>query len=106
MLVSVVIPNYNYERYVGAAIESALSLDWPAAEIIVVDDGSTDGSRAVIDRYRKRVQVIHKANGGQGERQQTQQCQGSGRKKFGKSHGCDDLEGKKRMWRIKDGAVL
>lgn len=65
MLVSVIIPNYNYERYVGAAIESALGLDWAAVEVIVVDDGSTDGSRAVIERYRDRVQIIHKTNGGQ-----------------------------------------
>lgn len=64
-LVSVVIPNFNYARFVAQAIESALSLDWPHVEVIVVDDGSTDDSRQVIDRYRERVTIIHQANGGQ-----------------------------------------
>jgi len=40
--VSVIIPNYNYAEFVGAAIESALTLDWHDVEVIVVDDGSTD----------------------------------------------------------------
>ena len=43
--VSVVIANWNYAAFVGAAIDSALALDWPAVEVIVVDDGSTDDSR-------------------------------------------------------------
>src|SRR5947199_5943707 len=41
---SVVITNYNYERYVAIAIESALALRWDDVEVVVVDDGSTDGS--------------------------------------------------------------
>jgi glycosyltransferase involved in cell wall biosynthesis len=64
-LVSVIIPNYNYAEFVADAIESALSLDWPHVEVIVVDDGSTDASREVIARYAERVTVIHQANGGQ-----------------------------------------
>jgi glycosyltransferase involved in cell wall biosynthesis len=64
-LVSVIIPNYNYAAFVGEAIESALALDWPSVEVIVVDDGSTDESRAVIARYADRVTVIHQPNGGQ-----------------------------------------
>ena len=48
-LISVIIPNYNYEAYVGDAIDSALNLDWPHVEVIVVEDGSTDGSRAVLE---------------------------------------------------------
>ena len=62
---SVVIPNYNYGDFVGAAIESALALDWPDVEVIVVDDGSTDHSRAVIARYACRVKAIVQENGGQ-----------------------------------------
>ncbi|WP_294639496.1 glycosyltransferase family A protein [uncultured Aquabacterium sp.] len=62
---SVVIPNYNYESYIADAIESALSIDWPDVEVIVVDDGSTDNSRAVIERYRGRVQSIFQENKGQ-----------------------------------------
>jgi glycosyltransferase involved in cell wall biosynthesis len=64
---SVVITNWNYERYVGDAIESALALRWPDVEVVVVDDGSTDGSRAVLQRYSDRVHVLHTANGGQRE---------------------------------------
>jgi glycosyltransferase involved in cell wall biosynthesis len=62
---SIVICNYNYAAFVAQAIDSALSLDWPDVEVIVVDDGSTDGSRAIIDRYADRVTVIHQANAGQ-----------------------------------------
>lgn len=58
LLVSVIIPNYNYEDFVGAAIESALGVDWPDIEVIVVDDGSTDHSRAVIERYPDRIRAI------------------------------------------------
>jgi len=69
LLLSVVIPNYNYAEFVADAIESALAIDWPAVEIIVVDDGSTDGSRAVIQRYAERhgerVTAIFQANAGQ-----------------------------------------
>lgn len=64
-LVSVVIPNYNYGAFVGSAIESALALDWPQVEVIVVDDGSTDNSRAVIAHYKDRVVAIHQENAGQ-----------------------------------------
>ncbi len=62
---SVIIPNYNYAEFIADAIESALELDWPDVEIIVVDDGSTDRSRAVIERYAGRVTAIYKANAGQ-----------------------------------------
>ena len=65
LLISVVIPNYNYGAFVGAAIDSALALDWPEVEVIVVDDGSTDDSRTVIARYADRVVTIHQENAGQ-----------------------------------------
>ncbi len=63
--VSVVIPNYNYARFIGDAIDSALALDWPHVEVIVVDDGSTDGSRAVIERYGQRITALYQGNQGQ-----------------------------------------
>ena len=64
-LVSVVINNYNYGRFVGEAIRSALSQDYAAVEVIVVDDGSTDNSRAVIEEYGKEITTVFKANEGQ-----------------------------------------
>ena len=50
--VSIVINNFNYERFVGEAIESALAQTYAPTEVIVVDDGSTDNSREVISSYR------------------------------------------------------
>ena len=64
-LVSVIIDNYNYGRFLGAAIESALNQTYHDTEILVVDDGSTDDSRNVIEKYRGRVIPILKSNGGQ-----------------------------------------
>lgn len=63
--VSFVIANYNYEKFVAQSIESALASDWPNVEVIVVDDGSTDGSRAVIDRFNDRITKIYQQNAGQ-----------------------------------------
>src|SRR5690242_9706360 len=50
-LVSIVIPCYNHAHYLGQAIESVQRQTWPAVEIIVVDDGSTDDTAAVVARY-------------------------------------------------------
>jgi glycosyltransferase involved in cell wall biosynthesis len=55
MKLSVIIANYNYQDFVGAAIASALAIDWPEKEIIVVDDASTDDSRSVINGFRGKV---------------------------------------------------
>ena len=55
MKLSVIIANYNYRDFVGAAISSALAVDWPDKEVIVVDDASTDDSRAVIEGFRGEV---------------------------------------------------
>jgi glycosyltransferase involved in cell wall biosynthesis len=63
---SVIIDNYNYARFLGTAIESALGQSYPSVEVIVVDDGSTDHSRDVIARYRDQVIAVHKENGGMG----------------------------------------
>jgi GT2 family glycosyltransferase len=61
---SVVIPCFNYGRFVGAAIESALRQTRPPREVIVVDDGSTDDSHEVIARFGNRVRAVFKENGG------------------------------------------
>ena len=55
MKLSVIIANYNYRDFVGAAIESALAVDWLDKEVIVVDDASTDDSRIIIERFQGRV---------------------------------------------------
>jgi glycosyltransferase involved in cell wall biosynthesis len=65
-VVSIIVSSFNYERFLAQAIDSALAQTWPAVEVIVVDDGSTDGSRAVIERYGADVQALLKSNGGQG----------------------------------------
>jgi hypothetical protein len=64
-LVSIVIDNYNYGRYLRAAIDSALNQTCPDIEVIVVDDGSTDNSRDIIASYGDRVRTLLKVNGGQ-----------------------------------------
>ncbi len=64
MKVSVVIPCFNREKSLGDAITSALRQTLPAAEIVVVDDGSTDGSAAVAECFGPPVRVIRRANGG------------------------------------------
>lgn len=66
-LVSVIIPVYNYERYLGEAIESVLSQTYKHLEVIVVDDGSTDRSADVAKSFADRgVRYVHQANAGIG----------------------------------------
>src|SRR6202162_5556259 len=66
-LVSVLIDTYNHERFIEHAITSVLEQDMPMAdvEIVVVDDGSTDGTPDVVRRFEPRVRLIRKPNGGQ-----------------------------------------
>src|SRR3954469_1740422 len=63
-LVSVIIPCFNYEQWVGAAVRSALAQDWPAIEVIAVDDGSTDGTPEVLASFGDAIRVIRRPNGG------------------------------------------
>ena len=67
--ISVVIPIYNMEQYVGLCIESVLKQDFENFELILVNDGSTDHSLAIAQSYAqkdKRIKVIDKQNGGLG----------------------------------------
>lgn len=64
-LVSIIINNYNYGRFLREAIDSALNQTYPHVEVIVVDDGSTDGSQEIITSYGDRVIPVLKENGGQ-----------------------------------------
>jgi glycosyltransferase involved in cell wall biosynthesis len=66
-LVSVVVPVYNAERWLARCVESVLGQTHREIELILIDDGSTDGSGAICDTYAARdgrVRVIHKNNGG------------------------------------------
>ena len=64
-LVSVIVNNYNYGRFLGEAIDSALLQEYEPVEVLVVDDGSTDHSTDVIARYGERIIPVLKTNGGQ-----------------------------------------
>jgi glycosyltransferase involved in cell wall biosynthesis len=63
-LVSIIIDNFNYARFIREAIDSALAQSHTPVEVIVVDDGSTDNSREVISSYGARISAIFKPNGG------------------------------------------
>ena len=64
-LVSIIIPVYNAESYVAETIQSALSQTWPNKEIIIIDDGSTDNSLAIINQYqRENVKIFTQQNKG------------------------------------------
>ena len=62
--VSVVVPTYNYGKFLPRALDSALAQSLAPFEIIVVDDGSTDGTRDVLKRYRDSVHVVYQNNRG------------------------------------------
>lgn len=60
---SVVITNHDYAAYLGAAVDSALAQTWPDTEVVVVDDGSTDGSLALLKRYGDRIRLVAQPHG-------------------------------------------
>src|SRR5947208_1919794 len=63
-LVSVVIPVFNRHRYVREAIESVLAQTYPAVEVVVTDDGSTDETPDVLRSFGDRIRVITQPNAG------------------------------------------
>jgi glycosyltransferase involved in cell wall biosynthesis len=65
-LVSVIVPAYNAERFVGHAIRSILAQDYSPIEILVVDDGSTDHTAAAVQEFGPRVRFLRQANAGAG----------------------------------------
>jgi glycosyltransferase involved in cell wall biosynthesis len=69
MFVSVIVPCYNHAPYLKQRIESILNQTYQNFELILVNDGSTDGSAAICQRYKiqdPRVKVYHKSKGGVG----------------------------------------
>ena len=65
-LVSIILPVYNVEKYIQICLGSISAQTYPNIEVILVDDGSTDCSGAICDKYAKgkRVKVIHQENTG------------------------------------------
>ena len=63
-LVSAIIPAFNAEPFIKAAIDSVLAQTWQPMECIVVDDGSTDGTADRVMQYGDKVQLLRKPNGG------------------------------------------
>lgn len=65
-LVSIVIPVYNGSEYLGEAIDSALAQTYPNVEVVVINDGSTDGGKTdiVAKSYGNKIRYFHKKNGG------------------------------------------
>lgn len=62
-LISVIIPAYNHERFIGASIESVLNQTYENLELIIVDDGSTDGTPDVIAGFRDaRIRAVRQTN--------------------------------------------
>lgn len=62
--VSVIMPTYNYARYVAGALESVLAQTRPPHEVIVVDDGSTDATPEILAAFGSRIRVIRQQNQG------------------------------------------
>ena len=64
-LVSVIVPVYNTREYVEQCLDSLLAQTFKNFEVMLIDDGSTDGSSAICDNYAKkdsRIKAIHQAN--------------------------------------------
>ena len=77
-LVSVVVPIYNVEKYLGRCIESIINQTYQNLEIILVDDGSPDKCPEICDDFAKkdsRIKVVHKINAGLGMARNTK-CNG------------------------------
>ena len=77
-LVTIAIPCFNNGQWLRQAVESALAQTWPAVEVIVVDDGSTDGSHEIAQSFGPRIRLFQTAHGGapQARNQALEQARG------------------------------
>jgi glycosyltransferase involved in cell wall biosynthesis len=57
-LITIGIPCFNAQRHLDACIQSSLAIDWPRLEIIAVDDGSSDETPAILERYKDRIRLF------------------------------------------------
>ena len=122
VLVSVIIPVYNSSKYIQKAIDSVLAQTYNNYEIIVVDDGSTDNTKAILEQYKDKIHYIYQENQGSAAARNTgiKLAQGelvafldaddlwSMPEKLEKQVACfaadPDLGGVNTGWRIIDGA--
>lgn len=66
--ISIIVPVYNSRRYLEECVNSIVNQTYKDWELILIDDGSTDGSEKILDEYEKkdlRIKVLHKKNEGQ-----------------------------------------
>ncbi len=66
-IISIIIPVFNLAKYLNRCLESIVTQSWTNLEILLIDDGSTDGSSELCDKWKlkdSRIRVIHKQNGG------------------------------------------
>lgn len=81
MLISVIVPAYNVEKYLKKGLDSLIHQTWKELEIILVDDGSTDSSGMICDAYAEkdtRIRVVHQSNGGVSDARNTGLALGRG----------------------------
>lgn len=78
-LVSVIIPVYNGEAFLSETLESVLSQDYPAIEVIVIDDGSSDGSAAILKGFATQLTLIKQPNKGVAASRNTGMAAANGR---------------------------
>ena len=71
-VVSIVVPVYNSSKHLGDCLDSIRNQSYTNLDIVLIDDGSTDGSAEICDKYSKkdpRIRVVHQSNGGIGKAQ-------------------------------------
>lgn len=81
-LISIIVPVYNIKEYLERCVESILAQTWENLEVLLVDDGSTDGTEKLVDELQKRdgrIRVFHKENGGSSSARNLGICEAKGR---------------------------